>query len=101
MGFPSDAVARAVRHHSTDEKKVVDFSMSFAPLMATGLYAAEDIEIALLLFDSDFDRSDTFLKGSARLREMGFARADVQEAMLYKNNDEMAAAEWLLAGKKG
>ncbi|KAI9026820.1 hypothetical protein DFJ74DRAFT_519691 [Hyaloraphidium curvatum] len=101
MGFPADAVARAVRHHSTDEKKVVDFAVAFTPLMGSGLYTAQDIEIALLLFDSDYDRADRFLKGSARLREMGFAQSDVQEALLYKNNDEMAAAEWLLAGKKG
>lgn len=70
--------------------------MAFTPLINTGLYAPEDIEIALLLFDSDYDKSEKFLKGSARLREMGFARADVQEALLFKGNDEAAAAEWLL-----
>lgn len=100
MGFPTDAVARAVRH-SSDEKKIVDFTISFAPLMATGLYAAEDIEVALLLFESDYEKAARFLEGSARLREMGFSKGDVQEAMLYKNNDEVSAAEWLLAGKKG
>lgn len=101
MGFPANAVERAVKHHGTDEKKVVDFAVAFTPLMSTGLFAPEDIDIALLLFESDYERADKFLRGSARLREMGFDKVDVQEAMLHKNNDEMAAAEWLLAGKKG
>ncbi len=94
MGFSSQLAERGIRHFHLDKAKVLDYVVN-QPLL-TQSYDSEDVELSLALFDAQLDKSRRFLEVFVQLKEMGFPREEVREALMLKDCDVDAAMEYLL-----
>lgn len=116
MGFPPDAVERAIQHCNGDEKKVWWQGVSLKPLPCTKVqrqildfaiayqehqqagFNGDDIVMALGLYNYDMKKERRFLEAFVALAEFGFPRERVREALVMKDNERDAALDYLMTG---
>jgi len=94
MGFSALLAERGIRQFHLDKAKVMDFVVN-QPVLAKS-FDHEDVELALALFDAQLDKSKRFLEVFVQLKEMGFPREEVREALMLKDCDVDAAMDYLL-----
>ncbi|KAJ3288451.1 hypothetical protein HK104_008169 [Borealophlyctis nickersoniae] len=100
MGFSRNAVERGMRLYGADEKKVLDFVISFEELHPTPRNS-DAVEMAVTLFEHEQEKGRKFVDAFEALEELGFPRDRIKEALVLKGCDREAALEWLMRDGDG
>ncbi|KAI8823746.1 uncharacterized protein EV422DRAFT_522195 [Fimicolochytrium jonesii] len=113
MGFSPDATERGIRVHGKDEKRVLDFVITFQELLPT--HHPDDIQDALSaaytptsptspqsktagIPPQDGSRERRFLSAFVALKELGFEREAIRRALVRTGGDRERAVEDLVGG---
>lgn len=96
MGFPKEAVIRAVSKIGNDEKEVVEYLCLVDQLKEKG-YSSILAETALLLFHNNMQQASTYLELFTQLQELGFNGEKIQQALVETKNDREKTIDILTA----
>eukprot|EP00842_Homolaphlyctis_polyrhiza_P003652 jgi/Hompol1/4288/HPOL_007030-RA len=99
MGFAEDVVRAAISvNKPSDKQRILDFVIKAAELRSAG-YEIDAVKMALTAYDpatSDPSVVLAFLEAYAGIAELGFQPAEIQNALVKKNNNKVDAIEYLM-----
>jgi len=96
MGFPAERVVRTCKALGEDSQKIIHFCLLVDQFVEKDKFPEEEVEHVLHMKKMEEDETRKHLSAFVQLRDLGFARNDIHDALVHTGTSHDKALEHLL-----